>query len=38
MTEEEARRLVMEGVGKLVEYKLVARTWGNISVTVHTPL
>lgn len=34
MTEEEARRLVMEGVGKLVEYKLVARTWGNISARI----
>lgn len=34
MTEEEARRLVMEGVEKLVEYRLVTRTWGNISARV----
>lgn len=33
-TEKEARRLVIESCHKLVEEKLIARTWGNISARI----
>ena len=33
-TEEEARRIVIEAGHRLLESKLVARTWGNISARI----